>query len=154
MACSLPVQAFSDVLQLLTLPELDPVLQPNSALQVWDLCNLTDARVAASALDTSTSLAIGARAAASSSVPSRQTALHVSAFVGDADLTRTLLLLGACVDCRSKSGATPLFSACEAGHTSVARSLLAAGADMWIPTANLENCLYISALRGHSEVRF
>jgi ankyrin repeat protein len=108
---------------------------------------------AASAQDSSPSLAIAAQAAASSSVPSRHTALHVSAFVGDVDLTRTLLLLGASVDCRSKSGATPLFAACEAGHTDVARALLAAGADMWIPTANLENCLYISSLRGHADVR-
>ena len=120
---------------------------------MWDLCTLPDATVAAAAQDTSASLSIAARAAAASSVPSRHTALHVSAFVGDASLARTLLLLGASVDCRSKSGATPLFAACEAGHASVARALLMAGADMWIPTANLENCLYISALRGHAEVR-
>jgi uncharacterized protein len=129
-------------------------VQPRRApLQVWDLCVLPDARAAADAHDACAATALSVQAAAASAVPSRHTALHQAAAAGNVPLARTLLHLGAAVDARSKSGATPLFAACEAGHAPLAHTLLRAGADMWIPTASLENCLYIAALRGHREVR-
>lgn len=97
-------------------------------------------------------MAAAVRAAARSSGLARYTALHVASLEGKQGHTQLLLRLGAAINARSKSGATPLFAACEAGHAAVVRVLLRAGADMWIPTATHENCLYIAALKGNSDV--
>lgn len=123
------------------------------SVKVWNLCCLTDARHAEATHDAQPGVAAAVRAAARSSGPARHTALHVAALEGSPDLARILLRLGAAINARSKSGATPLFSACEAGHAAAVRVLLAAGADMWLPTASHENCMYIAALKGNSEVR-
>lgn len=123
-----------------------------AGVEVWNLCSLEDARRAEVAHDAKPELATMVRAAARSSGPARHTALHSAALEGRAELARILLRLGAAVNARSKSGATPLFAACEAGHVATARVLLAGGADMWMPTAAHENCLYIASLKGNSEV--
>lgn len=122
-------------------------------LEVWNLCSLADARRAERAHDSEPDVAAAVRAAARSSGPARLTALHIAALDGVPELAVILLRLGAAINARSKSGATALFAACEAGHAPVVRTLLQAGADMWIPTASHENCLYIAALKGNSEVR-
>lgn len=124
-----------------------------ASIEVWNLCCLADAQRAAAAHDSRPGAMAAVRAAARSSGPARHTALHVAALEGCPALARLLLRLGAALNARSKSGATPLFSACEAGHPGVVRVLLAAGADMWIPTASHENCLYIAALKGNGAVR-
>ena len=46
-----------------------------------------------------------------------------------ADLADVLLAHGAPVDERMDNGATPLFIACEKGHTEIVQKLLDAGAD-------------------------
>ena len=65
---------------------------------------------------------------------------------------QALLALGAAVDPRDRSAATPLFAACEAMRAAAAGELLAAGADPGMRNAAGEAPLYIAALRGHDEV--
>lgn len=63
-----------------------------------------------------------------------------------------LLSLGADVLARDRSGASPLFRACEAGHVGTAQCLLRAGADVTRRNSAGEAPLYIAALRGHGDV--
>lgn len=65
---------------------------------------------------------------------------------------QALLTLGAAVDPRDRSAATPLFASCEAMRAAAAGELLAAGADPGMRNAAGEAPLYIAALRGHDEV--
>ena len=60
-----------------------------------------------------------------------------------------LLRWGAAVDPRDKSGATPLFVACEHGNELVASCLLEWGADPMRSNNSGESPLYIACLRGH-----
>lgn len=62
---------------------------------------------------------------------------------------QALLRMGARSDAADRSGATPLFSACESGHLACVRSLLAAGAPVSRCNTAGEAPLYIAALRGH-----
>ena len=59
-----------------------------------------------------------------------------------------LLQLGSGVNSRDKGAATPLFVACESGHTACAKLLLHAGADVLLRNSAGEAPLYIAALRG------
>ena len=55
--------------------------------------------------------------------------LHYAAWYNHPTLVDVLLAHGAPVDQPMAKGASPLFIACENGHTEVARKLLDAGAD-------------------------
>ena len=52
------------------------------------------------------------------------------------------------MNARDKGGATPLFVACESGHTACAKLLLHVGADVLLRNSAGEAPLYIAALRG------
>lgn len=110
---------------------------------------------AASAASAGDPLGVGVAvsAAVASSSAARHTPLHIAATDSSPALLCALLRLGPLVNARSKSGATPLFMACECGQADAVKKLLAAGADMWLATASDETCLYIAALRGHLRVR-
>ena len=84
--------------------------------------------------------------------PYKSTALHQAAEEGNLYKVDSLILFGADPCAIDRSGTTPLFSACEAGHLDVAKRLLQAGAKALGRNAAYENSLYIAALRGHSGV--
>ena len=63
--------------------------------------------------------------------------------------TQALLLMGARTDSTDRSGATPLFTACEMGHVDCVRILLEAGGPVGRSNSAGEQPLYIAALRGH-----
>ena len=54
---------------------------------------------------------------------------YAAGYYNYADLADVLLAHGAPVDERMDNGATPLFIACEKGHTEIVQKLLDAGAD-------------------------
>lgn len=80
------------------------------------------------------------------------TALHHAAEEGNVFKVDSLIQFGADPCALDRSGTTPLFSACEAGHLEVALKLLQAGAKVLGRNAAHENSLYIAALRGHEKV--
>jgi ankyrin repeat protein len=56
--------------------------------------------------------------------------LHYAAWYNHPTLVDVLLAHGAPVDQPTAQGASPLFLACEKGHSEIARKLLDAGADI------------------------
>jgi len=68
------------------------------------------------------------------------TALHIGATVGDAELCERLLEGGASVDARSKKGATPLMLAAAGGHCAACMVLLAYGADPFRVVGTSQPC--------------
>lgn len=67
-------------------------------------------------------------------------------------MPQVLLQLGAQIEARDHSGATPLFRGCETDKLGCVRLLLAAGAELRTRNSGGEAPLYIAALRGHGEV--
>lgn len=87
-------------------------------------------------------------------LPERATALFLSAQLGLASITSLLLAVpGIDVDSPNAVGATPLFIACQEGHTAVVHVLIAAGADVEATAMPPENTfpLFAAALGGHPE---
>ena len=68
------------------------------------------------------------------------------------DPVAALVCMGADVNARDRSGATPLFLAAEGGRGGAAKTLLAAGADPRMRNNVGESPLYIAALKGHAGV--
>jgi len=60
-----------------------------------------------------------------------------------------LIRMGADVNARDRSGATPLFLAAEGGRGAAVSALLAAGAEPAVRNNLGESALYIAALKGH-----
>ena len=56
-----------------------------------------------------------------------KTALFITSYRGNLNITRMLTEAGADVDKGKKSGGTPLMWSCQAGHTSIALHLLEVG---------------------------
>ncbi|KAK9814894.1 hypothetical protein WJX73_001568 [Symbiochloris irregularis] len=97
-------------------------------------------------------LKVAVEAAVNCSSPSRHTPLHLAAAHGRHADVQAVLRMGARSDCTDRSGATPLFSACELGHGECLDVLL--GAELGVATVSKSNAagespLYIAALRGH-----
>jgi hypothetical protein len=139
-----------------------------TALEVWDFANdacvsrcaahqLHVARRAASdggvgeLLDEDGALLrLALRCGVTCSNTARATPLHAAAYRGAPRSISNLVKLGADrPDVRDRAGASPLFVACEAGHTGCVTALLAAGANPALANASGEQPLYIASLRGH-----
>ena len=67
--------------------------------------------------------------------PAGDTELHLAAYLGQADVVRRLLDLGAPIDARNECGETPLHLAVDKHQRAVVEVLLAAGADVNAKTA-------------------
>lgn len=82
------------------------------------------------------------------------TALHLAAFFGKAEVTRTLLDAGASVDTygRTPFANQPLHAAAAGRHVDVCRLLLAAGADVNAPQHGGYAPLHEAAGNGHVEL--
>lgn len=82
------------------------------------------------------------------------TALHLAAFFGKAEVTRTLLDAGASVDTygRNPFANQPLHAAAAGRHVDVCRLLLAAGADVNAPQHGGYAPLHEAAGNGHVEL--
>lgn len=82
------------------------------------------------------------------------TALHLAAFFGKAEVTRTLLDAGASVDTYSRNpfANQPLHAAAAGRHVDVCRLLLAAGADVNAPQHGGYAPLHEAAGNGHVEL--
>lgn len=90
------------------------------------------------------------RAAVNCSDLRRRTPLHAAASVGDVEIVRGLLSMGAASGLRDSAGATALFAAAWFGYADICSLLLRNGADVLSRNRSGENPLYIAALRGHS----
>lgn len=94
-----------------------------------------------------------ASAMACCSNSSRRTPLHVAVELNDARMVKSLLQLGANVNARDRSGATPTFLAAENGKIEALDALMSSeNVDARIANSAGETPLYISALRGHLSV--
>ena len=84
-----------------------------------------------------------------------QTQLLVAAYEGDIAGVRTLLASsggGLLLDLQDNNGASPLFAACQEGHTEVVRALLSAGAKIDLRRSGGMAPLHVACGRGHTEV--
>lgn len=63
---------------------------------------------------------------------------------------RLLLSMGAAIDAKDRTGASPLFRGCFFGHQVAVAVLIGAGADVRHTNSAFETPLYIAALRGHT----
>ena len=67
-------------------------------------------------------------------------------------MVRALLSSGAKIYLLTKRGMSPLYVACQEGHTEVVRALLSAGAMVDLPTKLGASPLYAACQKGHLEV--
>jgi len=65
---------------------------------------------------------------------------------------QAVLELGGHLEAKDRSGATPLFLACETGKLACACALMAAGAELQTRNSAGEAPLYIAALKGHERI--
>lgn len=67
-------------------------------------------------------------------------------------IIQAVLELGGQLESKDRSGATPLFLACEMGKLVCACALMTAGADLQTRNSAGEAPLYIAALKGHERI--
>lgn len=68
----------------------------------------------------------------------KDTALHLAAFYGYAEITAALIARGASLNAQNNNGHTPLMLAASLGHLDIVQQLLDAGADMALKNNNHE----------------
>ena len=81
-----------------------------------------------------------------------ETALHIAAAKGDAEMVRALIAARADVNAVALTGETPLLKAASKGCAGTARALLDAGARVTLKDNTGETPLTVAARLGHREV--
>ena len=85
--------------------------------------------------------------------PDDATPLHLAAFKGRASVTELLLREGADTEARTSARQhTPLFLACELGHTRVVSRLLEANASVYATASDGSTPLHVACREGHEAV--
>ena len=80
-----------------------------------------------------------------------ETALHLAAAAGHADVIRELVARGADVDRRAENDVTPLHLAAAGGHAGAVRELAARGADLERRAKGGVTPLHLAAAAGHAD---
>ena len=81
-----------------------------------------------------------------------RTALHASAYAGNADATALLIKHDAALDIVDAVGQSPLFTACEQGHTEVCSALLHAGCRHDLEDSEGRHAIHWASIGGFDQI--